>query len=70
VHPQVRGLTGATAARPAQRFFAQCQRCSLRQATALRHNKRVLVLHMRLPRQRSNTLAGEKDRRWVLHYRL
>ncbi|KIZ03940.1 hypothetical protein MNEG_4020 [Monoraphidium neglectum] len=55
---QVRGLTGATAARPAQRFFAQCQRCSLRQATALRHNKRVLVLHMRLPRQRSNTLAG------------
>ncbi|GBF99262.1 hypothetical protein Rsub_11787 [Raphidocelis subcapitata] len=55
---QVRALAGHAPPRIRQRFYPQCQRCSYKQASALRHGRRVLVLHVRLPRQRVEHLAG------------
>jgi hypothetical protein len=55
---QVRLLAGASSGRTRQRFYPQCQRCSIKQATALRNNARVLVLHLATPRYRSEQLAG------------
>jgi hypothetical protein len=57
---QVRRIVGAAPPRPRQRFFPQCQRCSIRQATALRNNARVLVLHLQAPHYRSEHLAGAR----------
>ncbi|WIA17091.1 hypothetical protein OEZ85_013990 [Tetradesmus obliquus] len=51
------GLSGRTG-KPLQRFYPQCQRCSIKQATAMRSGKRVLVLHLHAPRYRSEHLAG------------
>ena len=46
---------------PIQRFYPQCQRCSIKQATAVRNGKRVLVLHLHWPRRgRGEHLAGEQ----------
>jgi hypothetical protein len=59
-HVQVReliGLAGRTG-KPLQRFYPQCQRCSIKQATAMRSGKRVLVLHLHAPRYRSEHMAG------------
>ncbi|KAF8065826.1 haloacid dehalogenase-like protein [Scenedesmus sp. PABB004] len=56
---KVRELIGlAGRGRPLQRFYPQCQRCSIKQATALRTGRRVLVLHLHAPRHRSEHLAG------------
>jgi hypothetical protein len=52
------GAAAGRRAPPRQRFFPQCQRCSLKQAAALRLGRRALVLHMRLPRHRVEHLAG------------
>jgi len=61
---QVRGLAGMVGShkgrRVVQRFYPQCQRCSIKQATALRHSKRVLVMHMFIPKHRIEHLAGER----------
>lgn len=44
---------------PLQRFYPQCQRCSIKQAGAVRNGKRVLVLHLTWPRRgRGEQLAG------------
>jgi hypothetical protein len=44
---------------PLQRFFPECQPCSIKQATAVRTGKRVLVLHLHWPRRgRGEQLAG------------
>jgi hypothetical protein len=51
------GLSGRTG-KPLQRFYPQCQRCSIKQATAMRSGKRVLVLHLHAPRYRSEHMAG------------
>eukprot|EP00878_Enallax_costatus_P006778 GHUV01007105.1.p1 GENE.GHUV01007105.1~~GHUV01007105.1.p1 ORF type:complete len:356 (+),score=121.12 GHUV01007105.1:733-1800(+) len=51
------GLAGRDG-RPLQRFYPQCQKCSIKQATAMRNGKRVLVLHLRAPRYRSEHLSG------------
>jgi hypothetical protein len=51
------GLAGRTG-KPLQRFYPQCQRCSIKQATAMRSGKRVLVLHLHAPRYRSEHMAG------------
>ena len=55
---QLRALAGGGRARPRQRFYPQCQRCSIRQAAAMRNDRRVLVLHLAAPRLRSESLAG------------
>ncbi|KAI8468344.1 MAG: hypothetical protein J3K34DRAFT_523049 [Monoraphidium minutum] len=55
---QVRALTGATKGAVRQRYFPQCQSCSIKQATTLRHGKRVLVVHVHIPRHRSDRLTG------------
>jgi len=55
---QVRLLAGAAGGRTRQRFYPQCQRCSIKQANALRNNTRILMLHLHLPRYRSEHLAG------------
>jgi hypothetical protein len=52
------GLSGRTG-KPLQRFYPQCQRCSIKQATAMRSGKRVLVLHLHAPRYRSEHMAGK-----------
>jgi hypothetical protein len=50
---------------PAQRFYPQCQRCSIKQASAVRNSKRVLVLHLHWPRRgRGEHLSGEWGGRW------
>eukprot|EP00879_Flechtneria_rotunda_P002455 GHRR01002652.1.p1 GENE.GHRR01002652.1~~GHRR01002652.1.p1 ORF type:complete len:486 (+),score=185.20 GHRR01002652.1:512-1969(+) len=56
----VRGLMGVAGRGPksVQRFYPQCQKCSMKQATALRNGRRVLVLHLHAPRYRSEHLAG------------
>lgn len=51
------GLAGRTG-KPLQRFYPQCQKCSIKQATAMRNGKRVLVLHLHAPRYRSEHLSG------------
>ncbi|GBF88397.1 hypothetical protein Rsub_01109 [Raphidocelis subcapitata] len=55
---QVRALTGAKVPRVRQRFYPQCQRCSIKQATALRNGVRVLVVHLSAPRYRAEHLTG------------
>lgn len=50
---------------PAQRFYPQCQRCSIKQASAVRNGKRVLVLHLHWPRRgRGEHLSGESGGTW------
>lgn len=52
-------MVGGRKRGPLQRFYPQCQRCSIKQATAVRNGKRVLVLHLHWPRlNRGDTLAG------------
>lgn len=52
-------MAGGRKRGPLQRFYPQCQRCSIKQATAVRNGKRVLVLHLHWPRlNRGDTLAG------------
>jgi hypothetical protein len=56
---QVRSLFGPShPLRCPQRFYPQCQRCSIRQAVAMRRGRRTLVLHMHVPRHRLEHLAG------------
>lgn len=56
---EVVGVGGRGWRGPLQRFYPQCQRCSIKQAGAVRNGKRVLVLHLTWPRRgRGEQLAG------------
>lgn len=56
---EVVGAGGRGRRGPLQRFYPQCQRCSIKQAGAVRNGKRVLVLHLTWPRRgRGEQLAG------------
>eukprot|EP00877_Chromochloris_zofingiensis_P002503 jgi/Chrzof1/12253/Cz06g27090.t1 len=54
---KVRGVLGMSAI-SRQRFYPQCQRCSIKQSAAIKHGKRVLVLHLHSPKYRTEHLAG------------